>query len=198
MVGGLGKIDWKLLSNRDAVNFKFWRCISPILFRRKFHRVGSGLTILCGWRAMPIFSVRGKIIAGHDLVIYSSIVPCAIECLYGASINIGDNVSFGEGVSISAKSKVAFGDDALIGTRVLLMDHDGHGIDGEEEKIAPINIGKHVWIGDRAIILKGVTIGDNAIIGAGSVVTKDVPSNTIAAGNPARKIGETKTGYTKK
>jgi len=59
------------------------------------------------------------------------------------------------------------------------LDPDGHGIDDAPTKVAPVEIGYHVWICDRVIILKGVEIGDNPIIGAGSVVTRDVERNTI-------------------
>ncbi len=97
---------------------------------------------------------------------------------------------------ISSKVKIEIGDSTIIGHQVLMLDTDFHGIDGHPEKQGPIKIGKHVWIAARAIILKGVTIGDNAIVAAGSVVTKNVAENAIVAGNPAVQIGVTKTGYT--
>ena len=100
------------------------------------------------------------------------------------------------GAIISSKVKIEIGDSTIIGHQVLMFDTDFHGIDGHETNQEPIIIGKHVWIAARAIILKGVTIGDNAIVAAGSVVTKDVAENTIVAGNPATQIGVTKTGYT--
>ena len=74
----------------------------------------------------------------------------------------------------------------------MIMDFDAHRIhyeSGEKNSItAPVSIGNHVWIGAEAIILKGVTIGDGAVIGAGSVVTRDVESCAIVVGNPARVI----------
>lgn len=83
--------------------------------------------------------------------------------------------------------EISIGDDATISENVVIMDSDVHNICGTN-KTAPIEIGNHVWIGIGAIILKGVRIGDNAVIAAGSVVTHDVPSNTVVAGNPAKVI----------
>jgi acetyltransferase-like isoleucine patch superfamily enzyme len=71
------------------------------------------------------------------------------------------------GVIISSKVKIEIGNSTLIGHQVLMFDTDFHGIDGSETKQGPLKIGKHVWIAARAIILKGVTIGDNAIVAAG-------------------------------
>ena len=84
----------------------------------------------------------------------------------------------------------------MIAAEVVIFDTDWHGIDGQPPKEEPISIGRHVWIGLRALILEGVTIGDNSIVGAGSVVTKSVAPNSVVAGNPARFIRETKMGAT--
>jgi acetyltransferase-like isoleucine patch superfamily enzyme len=123
-----------------------------------------------------------------------------------ASIKIGNRV-FINGTIISA-STVSIGDDVLISWNTTIVDHDSHSIsflqrsqdavnwlmgeekDWEDVKISPIEIKDKVWIGFNSIILKGVTVGEGAIIGAGSVVTKDVPPWTIVAGNPARIIRE--------
>ena len=97
--------------------------------------------------------------------------------------------------------KLTIGNNVKIGACVLLIDTDTHPIDyevrrtsNEGTKSAPIVIEDDVWIGAHSIVLKGVTIGARSIIGAGSVVTKDIPSDCIAAGNPCkviRKIYET-------
>jgi acetyltransferase-like isoleucine patch superfamily enzyme len=84
---------------------------------------------------------------------------------------------------------IEIGEGCYISDNVSIADSDSHCIDGHEDKVkAPIVIGDHVWIGKNVTVLKGVTIGSGAVIGAGAVVTKDVPSNTVVAGNPAKPI----------
>jgi acetyltransferase-like isoleucine patch superfamily enzyme len=95
---------------------------------------------------------------------------------------------------ISCANKIIIGEDAAIASGVYIYDSDHHKIIsryGEQtNESVPVVIGKHVWIGVGAIVLKGVTIGDSSIIGAGAVVTSDIPANCIAAGNPAVVIRE--------
>lgn len=91
---------------------------------------------------------------------------------------------------ISCFKEIIIGEDVKISEDVLIRDSDNHTIIGGKEKSAPIHIGNHVWIGARATILKGVTIGDGAVVAAGAVVTKDVPPNTLVGGVPARIIKE--------
>ncbi|MBL9156704.1 MAG: acyltransferase [Verrucomicrobiales bacterium] len=86
-------------------------------------------------------------------------------------IHVGENVSIGPEATI------------------LTLGHDPRS-PGFEDKGGPVKIGDHVWIGYRAIILPGIEIGEGAVVGAGAVVTKDVPPFTIVAGNPAVKIGD--------
>lgn len=96
-----------------------------------------------------------------------------------------------EGVEITCASKITIGEGATIARDVVIRDYDGHTIEESDYKIAkPITIGKHVWIGNRAMILKGVTIGDGAIVAAGAIVTKDVPAGVIVAGIPAKVVKE--------
>jgi len=109
-------------------------------------------------------------------------------------IKTGNNVYF-DSVTIISTVSVEIGNDVVIGHGALITDHDGYGLDGNPPVEKPVKIGNHVWIGMRAMILKGVTVGDNSIVGAMAVVTKDVEPNTIVAGNPARRICNT-IGYT--
>jgi maltose O-acetyltransferase len=95
------------------------------------------------------------------------------------------------GSIIRAAQAVTIGDDARIGSNVSISDTDGHEVvPGEGMKVAPITIGNDVWIGRAAIILPGVMIGDGAVVGAGAIVTKDVPPRTVVVGNPARPVKE--------
>jgi acetyltransferase-like isoleucine patch superfamily enzyme len=88
---------------------------------------------------------------------------------------------------ISCGSEITIGDEVFIADQVIIRDWDGHTIVGRPNK-APIRIGNHVWIGMRAMILKGVSIGDGAVVAAGAIVTRDVPPGSIVAGNPARVV----------
>jgi len=96
-----------------------------------------------------------------------------------------------ENVNITCASKIFIGKGCAIARDVIIRDYDAHTIEEDGFEITkPITIGDNVWIGNRAMILKGVTIGDGAIIAAGAVVTKNIPSKTIAAGVPAKVIKE--------
>ena len=113
----------------------------------------------------------------------------------GAKIIIGDRVGISGG-SICAARLVEIGDDTMLGANVTIADTDFHSLHPAHRRghlhptvgVAEVRIGKRVLVGTNAIVLKGVSIGDNSIIGAGSVVTKSVPENCIAAGNPCRVI----------
>ncbi len=104
----------------------------------------------------------------------------------GAKIRIGNDCGF-SGVSIVSDCSVIIGDKVTVGTNVIIGDRDDHA-DLYPSRPMPIVINNNVWIGMNCIILKGVTIGENTIIGAGSIVTKSIPSNVIAAGNPCKII----------
>jgi acetyltransferase-like isoleucine patch superfamily enzyme len=94
---------------------------------------------------------------------------------------------------IISKESVTIGKDCAIAWGVTISDHDFHKLylDGKQlVETAPVLIGNNVWIGMNATILKGVTVGDGAVIGAHSVVTKDVPAKCVVVGNPAKVIKE--------
>lgn len=91
---------------------------------------------------------------------------------------------------ISCFKEIIIGEDVKISEDVLIRDSDNHTMIGGKEKSAPIHIGNHVWIGARAVILKGVKIGNGAVVAAGAVVTKDVPENSLVGGVPAKIIKE--------
>ena len=172
-------------------NIKVWlqHGINRRIYTRKFYRVGSGLVIDGKLKVHG----QGKVSAGNNLYIRGAVSSTELYADKGAAIVIGDNVSINEAV-ISAQQLIEIGDETIVG-EAIIHDSDWHGIDGHETKTASVKIGRHVWIGIWAIILKGVTIGDNSIIGAGAIVTSDIEANTIVAGNPAKPIGKTK-GYT--
>ncbi len=115
----------------------------------------------------------------------------------GPSIIIEDDVFVGFGCEFNIKKKVVIGKDSLIGSGCKFVDHD-HGISLEDlmrNQIGPeaeIVLEENVWLGTNVVVLKGVTIGNGAIIAAGSIVNKSIPPNEIWAGIPAKKIRDRK------
>ena len=106
-------------------------------------------------------------------------------------INIGKYCLITPGVRIMAAEKIEIGDACMIANGAYISDADWHDIYDRAQPVGntkPIILKDNVWIGDSAIICKGVTIGKNSIIGAGAVVTKDVPKNCVFAGNPAKLV----------
>ena len=117
--------------------------------------------------------------------------PFCTDC--GKNITVGKNVFINSGCRFQDQGGITIGDGTLIGHNVVLATLN-HGISPDERHDlfpAPIHIGKNVWIGANATVLPGVTIGDNAVIAAGAVVTKDVPANVVVAGVPAKVIRKT-------
>ena len=109
----------------------------------------------------------------------------------GATLRIGDMCFINSGTVIEASSKIEIGPLTKIGDDVLIQDSNYHEVsEGAGVKSGPITIGRNVWIGNRAIILPGVSVGDHSVIGAGSVVTRNVPTRAVVGGNPARIIRE--------
>lgn len=100
-----------------------------------------------------------------------------------AVLKIGDNTGF-SGTTIGCFKEIIIGKNVKCGANTLITDSDWHLNDPRVGKPRPIFIGDNVWLGYGVIVMKGVTIGENSIIGAGSVVTKDIPANVIAGGNP--------------
>ncbi|MCX6232337.1 MAG: DapH/DapD/GlmU-related protein [Bacteroidetes bacterium] len=114
--------------------------------------------------------------------------PCIISTqMENASIIIGDNCGL-SGTVIGCFKSIILGNNVMCGANTLITDSDWHPTDPRSGSPKPIIIEDNVWLGVNVTILKGVKIGANSVIGAGSIVTKDIPSNVIAAGNPCKVI----------
>jgi len=121
--------------------------------------------------------------------------PCLMpvfNCDNGLNIHVGDNFFTNYNVTILDIAPVNIGDNVMIGPNVLITTV-GHPLSpkGRRQRLAKakaINIGSDVWIGGNVVILPGVTIGNNVVIGAGAIVTKDIPDNCVAMGIPAKKV----------
>jgi acetyltransferase-like isoleucine patch superfamily enzyme len=136
------------------------------------------------------FRAGGYVEFGNGVILVGTVTPIEIVSHKGSHISIGDHTFINYGASITAHQKVSIGRHCLFGHHVRIVDKNEHGL--EQRHVAPppapVVIEDNVWIGSHTIILPGVSIGRNSAIGAGSVVTRDVPANCLAAGNPARVI----------
>ena len=126
---------------------------------------------------------------GHDSMIWPP-----FYCAYGTNIHLGDQVFLNYNCTILDTNEVRIGNHVMIGPSVQIYCA-AHELQAELrnqnlEVARPVVIEDNVWIGGGAILLPGVTIGRNAVVGAGAVVTRSVPANTVVAGNPARVIRE--------
>ncbi|MBU2510261.1 acyltransferase [bacterium] len=113
------------------------------------------------------------------------------------NISIGDYCLVSPGVRITSATSITIGNNCMIANGVYISDADWHGIYDRLQTVgesAPVVLKDNVWIGDSAIICKGVTIGENSIVGAGSVVARDIPDNCIAVGNPAKVVKDLDPG----
>jgi acetyltransferase-like isoleucine patch superfamily enzyme len=114
--------------------------------------------------------------------------PCLVSTMTStAEIELGNDCGF-SGAVIAAFHKIVLGENVICGANTLITDSDWHPEDPRSGASAPVVIGNRVWLGVNVMVLKGVTIGENSVIGAGSVVTRDIPANTVAAGNPCKVI----------
>jgi acetyltransferase-like isoleucine patch superfamily enzyme len=128
---------------------------------------------------------------GHGFRSESTQFRSSITAAPGGQVRIGDRVFINQGVTIHAVDSVTIGDDVLIGDLACVYDTNFHEVDEDEGVVqAPVVIGRNVWIGRGAMVLPSVTVGESAVVAAGSVVTHDVPDRTLVAGNPARALRE--------
>lgn len=168
------------------------------------HRLGTLIVVLLlkrrhsikGWNhlfASPFYAFRqsgGKFTLGKNIHLMESNWLSVV----GGEILIGDDSTFSHHCTLVSMAKIEIGRDTLIGNNVSIYDHNhgfrkaGQPYREQGYEVAPILIGNNVWIGAHSVILKGVTIGDNAIIAAGSVVTGNIPAGELWGGTPAKKI----------
>lgn len=126
------------------------------------------------------------------LGLYQRTIICARD---KGMIELGNDIGI-SGATIYARTRITIGDKCIIGGNVKILDNDFHPVDpvirehtpSESYGTTPITIGRNVFIGCNSLILKGSSIGDNSVIGAGSVISGMIPSNCMAAGNPAKVI----------
>ena len=182
-------IRWSL-REKFLRRFRLWKF--QILNLGSFAHLGAGSIIL------PGASIIGKdsICIGDGVEIggYARL-EARVSKSHGVAISIGNGVKIQPFIHIGAASNVSIGKGALIASGVYITDHD-HDYSNPEDPVvsnkklyvAPVVIEDFAWIGERAMILKGVRVGSHSIIGAGSIVTKDVPPFCVAVGSPAKVV----------
>jgi maltose O-acetyltransferase len=160
----------------------YWRSLPFSLF------VGhNGLLFVDGMS--PVFYKEGRIDIGRRFVVRNRQTRSEIGAKENGELVIGDNVFVNQGCSIVAYHRISIGDNCLIGDFTSIMDTDSHELGpGLGVKTEAVEVGHNVYIGRNCILLPGVSVGDNSVIAAGSIVTKDVPPSCVVAGNPARQI----------
>ena len=169
-------------------------------------RAAAGFFRRCYWSAQGMAIGRGTLLP-KLFVTWPHQVAIGADCAFepgtffrwdglwspGPRIRIGDRCFFGRDCEFNLRVGFAVGADSAIASGCKFIDHDhgivGETIDAEPGKEGPIVLGKNVWLGVNAIVLRGVTIGDGAVVAAGAVVTKSIPACEIWGGVPARKIG---------
>jgi len=151
----------------------FLRAVVTLAGCHRGHRVHA---------AGPLW-VRGTagISIGDSVFFMHGPIRTELVCQPGGELSIGPGTGFNYGVSLRASRSIRIGANCAFGAMVRVRDHDG-------QRTAPVVIGDRVWLAHGAIVEPGVTLGDDAVVSAGSVVTRDVPARMMAIGNPARLL----------
>ena len=192
---------------RTIIRNLYYSYLNTVSFIRYFRFILSTKTsrgnVLLGKRVdfahAVIFQGRGSLNIADNVLFGSHLAgalqdPIVLQPRNSvANITIGNNSAIMNGCEIMACHKIEIGSNCLIGARTIFMDSDFHGIQPDKRQepgqTVPIIISNNVWIGSHCIILKGVHIADDAVIAAGSLVTKNVALGEIVGGNPAKHIG---------
>lgn len=131
----------------------------------------------------------GTVVIRGQLSVRNYVARCELGAQSGARLEIGERAFINQGASIVASESITIGDDARVGDFVAIYDSNFHSVDPHHPvKCAPVHIGDNVWLGRGAVVLPGTTIGDHSVVAAGSVVTGEVSSRVLIAGNPAQVV----------
>jgi acetyltransferase-like isoleucine patch superfamily enzyme len=164
------------------------------IFKAQCERVGPRLMLSGG---LPYILGSPRVILGSGVRMHGGTFIAAAHMPERPVLEVGDESYLGYGLTIRLARRISIGKNCIIADGVCVTDTDGHPLDPvkrakgepvEPDQVEPVFIEDHAWIGPRCIILKGVRIGRAAVVGAGSVVTKDVPPFAVCAGNPAKVV----------
>ena len=147
---------------------------------------------------VPFVNNQGTLLVGDRVRLASGVSTLELSVGSGATLEIGDRVLINHGCSIGATKLVRIGPRCNIGSQAILIDNAFHELDperrDEQPEPAPVILEENVWLAARVIVLPGVTVGKNSVVGAGSVVTRDIPPDVLAAGIPAKIIRPLRAG----
>jgi|APSaa5957512622_1039677.scaffolds.fasta_scaffold00868_6 acetyltransferase-like isoleucine patch superfamily enzyme len=162
-----------------------WNIFKTKIYLVRCNKIGP----LVQTKGCPQIRNKGKITIGNVVSIWSNIHKTRLSAHRGGVLEIGDN-NYLNGVFISASEKIVIGNNCKFGPLTMIMDSDFHDIKDHTKGGAKsgIIIEDDVWIGARVTILKGVKVGKGSVVAVGSVVTKDVPENSIVGGVPAKVV----------
>ncbi|HEX6348730.1 MAG TPA: DapH/DapD/GlmU-related protein [Candidatus Dormibacteraeota bacterium] len=160
------------------------------------HRSRVGARTRLVGRAHVFVCRDAEVVIGERVLMMSNFARSVFAIFPGAKLEIGDRTYLNYGLDLAVTRLVSIGADCLIGNHVTITDNSFHELTERSRRPSgqPIRIEDGVWIGNRAVILPGVRIGAGAVVGAGSVVTRDVPPGSVVAGNPARVIRQSVAG----
>jgi acetyltransferase-like isoleucine patch superfamily enzyme len=137
----------------------------------------------------PQFTNEGNISLGNDCVFRHFRLRTVFATAKTGSIKLGNHIRINDGTNFFSQLSIEIGDYTMIGDQVTIYDTSCHNVSPHSPRTEkPVSIGRNVWIGSYAIILPGVSIGDHAVIGAGAVVTNNIPPKCIAVGNSATVV----------
>jgi acetyltransferase-like isoleucine patch superfamily enzyme len=148
--------------------------------------------LFIGWKWPSRFFYESQLVLGEAATLHVEgrfriFSGCSVAVAPGARLSLGSGY-INEALNLSCFASIHIGHGVAISEHVTIRDSYNHAVTGSRGATQPVIIGDHVWIGMRAMILKGVTIGTGSVIAAGAVVTKDVPPGTLVAGVPARPV----------
>jgi acetyltransferase-like isoleucine patch superfamily enzyme len=163
-----------------------WPALNARLRLRQATSLGRRVTL----RGNPAVTNEGRMTIGNSVRLVSTVARLELVTLSTGYLDIGDNVFINYGSSLVSSAYVRIGNDCLIGTHVTVMDCDFHRVEDKawDTTGEPIVIEDRVWLGNRSMVLKGVRVGHDSVVAAGSVVTHDVEPRTLVAGVPAKVI----------
>jgi len=166
--------------------------VAAVLRARWYLRHANAIGARVRLRGRPAVTARGHLVIGDRVQLVSTVAKLELVVEEGATLEIGERSLINFGCSIVALDRVTIGARSLIGPHCMIMDTGFHDIDPDRRlqppTAQPITIGENVWLGARVIVMPGVTIGDDSVVGVGSVVTHDVPPRSVAVGAPARVV----------